>query len=87
MEYTVDENLNIRQRRLFGSNNSVLWSAAAAAMTEEERLNGWYDCIEGCKRSALRAPRRKRARIYAFCASSCDLFYDPAYSTPLDPIK
>jgi hypothetical protein len=87
MEYTIDENLNILQRRLFGSNNSVLWSAAAVAMSPEERANRWGDCIEECKRDARRLPRRNRARIYAMCASACDLFYDPAYGPPLEAIK
>jgi hypothetical protein len=77
MEYFIDENLNILKRRLYGANNAVLWSLETPTMSEEERIAGWNNCIEECKRAYPRGRSGRRHRGYILCAGSCDLIYMP----------
>jgi hypothetical protein len=84
IEYFIDEKLNILQRKLYGSDNRVLWSATAPTMTEQERIEGWGKCIDECRRVYNRQTRRSRAR-YALCALACDQIFDPNWFG--DPIR
>ena len=81
MEYFIDEDLNILKRLLYGANNTVLWSLVTLAMSEEERLAGWSNCIEECKR-AYPKRRGRRNHGYILCAGSCDLIYMPDPDSP-----
>jgi hypothetical protein len=85
MDYRFDKTGKIVERRLYGSDNRVLWSMDAVAMlTAEERADGYNKCLEGCERSCGGGRRAKRLRCLAVCGGSCELlYYYDAYGNPL----
>jgi hypothetical protein len=84
MDYRFDKTGKIVERRLYGSDNRVLWSLdVVASMTQEERDEGYRKCIDGCERSCI-GRRRPRLRCLGICSGSCELlYYYDAYGNPL----
>jgi hypothetical protein len=78
MDYLFNEEGDkILERRLYGADNRVLWSATAAVMTREEREAAYLKCVDDCWRSTRRGRKRNRSRDFAFCSGACDLIYYP----------
>jgi hypothetical protein len=78
MDYLFNEEGDkILERRLYGADNRVLWSASAAVMTQRERMDAWLKCVDDCWEATRRNPRRQRKRAFVACIGSCDLIYYP----------
>ena len=78
MDYLFNEEGDkILERRLYGADNRVLWSATVEEMTREERIDAFVKCMDECWRATRRGLKRNRSRDFRFCVGACDLFYYP----------
>jgi hypothetical protein len=74
MDYTFDENLKILHRRLYGSNNAVIWSLAAPSMlTDPSPKDPYVRCLMECAARCARLPQEQRYRCQVLCVGVCDL--------------
>lgn len=79
MDYRFNEEGDkILERRLYGADNRVLWSATVEEMTREERIDAFVKCMDECWRATRRGPKRNRSNNFRFCVGACDLFYFPS---------
>jgi hypothetical protein len=85
MDYTFEGELKIVHRRLYGSNNAVLWSLNTESF-EAEPVPDRTTCVKQCLRSCSGlGSREKRRKCLAVCIGSCDLIF--TYPFPTEQIK
>jgi hypothetical protein len=87
IDYTVEGDLKVVHRRLYGGNNAVLWSLASPAVEAEptvgyDKRQCYIDCQLDCR--TLPDPKMKRGCLVV-CLGSCDLIFD--YPRSSGPIK
>jgi hypothetical protein len=87
MDYTVEGDLKVIHRRLYGTNQAVLWSLATPTVEAEPTIG--YDkrqCVLECQLDCRTLPDPKAKRgCLVVCLGSCDLIFD--YPRSSGPIK